>query len=288
MIRRFTAEGHRFRLIVSLGAPTSEERLPLMPIERRWPLPELMEAIRAYAATLSGRVTLAYVGIGGREPEPRARPAAGGAGAGAAGEDQPDRRQRRERARTSRRREEEVAAFRDELSRAGIPVVRRYSGGREIGAACGTLSASQRGGELVPLPADIAPAMRRLMHAGALYARLAMGRLLCCVLVAAAGAGRWRHVGRPGRGLRGAGRHPHLVVAAGAGGGRTAAAAGGERGAGRGDAGRAGARAGQLPTVRRGGPPYSFAAEIAAPSAGQPARRAAPGRQAAGLPDASR
>ena len=47
--------------------------------------------------------------------------------------------------------EEEVGAFRDEMSRAGIPVVRRYSGGRDIGAACGTLSASQRGGQLVQL-----------------------------------------------------------------------------------------------------------------------------------------
>ena len=72
MIRRFTAEGHRFRLIVSLGAPTSEERLPLMPIERRWPLPELMDAIRAYAASQGGsRVTLAYVGIGGGNLTPR-------------------------------------------------------------------------------------------------------------------------------------------------------------------------------------------------------------------------
>ena len=43
MIRRFTAEGHRFRLIVSLGAPSSGQRLPLMPIEKRWPLPELMD-----------------------------------------------------------------------------------------------------------------------------------------------------------------------------------------------------------------------------------------------------
>ena len=47
--------------------------------------------------------------------------------------------------------EEEVAAFRDEMSTAGIPVVRRYSGGAEIGAACGTLSVSQRGGQLVQL-----------------------------------------------------------------------------------------------------------------------------------------
>ena len=77
MIRRFTAEGHRFRLIVSLGAPTSDERLPLMPIERRWPLPELMDAVRTYATSLSSRVTLAYVGIGGRNLTPAARAPAG-------------------------------------------------------------------------------------------------------------------------------------------------------------------------------------------------------------------
>ena len=42
-IRHFTAEGHHFRLILSLGAPTSEERQRLMPIENRWPLAEVME-----------------------------------------------------------------------------------------------------------------------------------------------------------------------------------------------------------------------------------------------------
>ena len=43
--------------------------------------------------------------------------------------------------------EAELDAFRDALDRElGVPVVRRYSGGREIGAACGTLSGSRRGG----------------------------------------------------------------------------------------------------------------------------------------------
>jgi 23S rRNA (adenine2503-C2)-methyltransferase len=148
MIRRFTEEGHRFRLIVSLGAPSSEERLPLMPIEKRWPLPELMDAIRAYAATLSGRVTLAYVGIGGRNLAPaHARQLAAlttGLRVKISLIDVSD-----DSGRYLTPTEEEVAAFRDEMSRAGIPVVRRYSGGREIGAACGTLSASQRGGQLV-------------------------------------------------------------------------------------------------------------------------------------------
>jgi 23S rRNA (adenine2503-C2)-methyltransferase len=46
---------------------------------------------------------------------------------------------------------EELAAFRDALDALGVPVVRRYSGGAEIGAACGTLAATQKGGALVPL-----------------------------------------------------------------------------------------------------------------------------------------
>jgi 23S rRNA (adenine2503-C2)-methyltransferase len=156
MIRRFTAEGHRFRLIVSLGAPSSEERLPLMPIERRWPLPELMDAVRAYAASRGTRVTLAYVGIGGRNLTPRhARQLI-------------DLTQglrvkislinvQDDSGRYPPPSEEEVSAFRDEMSTAGIPVVRRYSGGGEIGAACGTLSASQKGGELLTLSRSVRP-----------------------------------------------------------------------------------------------------------------------------------
>ena len=43
---------------------------------------------------------------------------------------------------------EELAAFRDALDSLGVPVVRRYSGGADIGAACGTLAATRRGGRL--------------------------------------------------------------------------------------------------------------------------------------------
>jgi 23S rRNA (adenine2503-C2)-methyltransferase len=150
MIRRYTREGHRFRLIVSLTAATSEARLPLMPIEKRWPLPELMAAVREHADSAGGRMTLAYVAVGGVNTSAAdgerlaelvrgmrvkinvidVQDAEGG-----------------HRPPTA----EELAAFRDALTRAGIPVVRRYSGGAEIGAACGTLSASRTGGELVAL-----------------------------------------------------------------------------------------------------------------------------------------
>ena len=43
---------------------------------------------------------------------------------------------------------DELAAFRDALDALGVPVVRRYSGGSDIGAACGTLAATRRGGAL--------------------------------------------------------------------------------------------------------------------------------------------
>ena len=69
-IRRFTAEGHHFRLILSLGAPTSDERRRLMPIEDRWPLSDVMAAMRDHAAARGQRVTLAYVVLGGVNATP--------------------------------------------------------------------------------------------------------------------------------------------------------------------------------------------------------------------------
>ena len=40
---------------------------------------------------------------------------------------------------------EERGAFHDALARLGVPVVRRYSGGKDIGAACGQLVAERAG-----------------------------------------------------------------------------------------------------------------------------------------------
>jgi 23S rRNA (adenine2503-C2)-methyltransferase len=151
MIKRFTQEGHRFRLIVSLGAPNGADRLPLMPIEKRWPLPTLIEAVREYVDVTGDRMTFAYVAIGGVNMSLqhagqlaqlltglRSKISLIDVSDEAAGRYQPPS-------------EDEIAGFRDVLGAAGIPVVRRYSGGKEIGAACGTLSASQQGGQLVAL-----------------------------------------------------------------------------------------------------------------------------------------
>jgi 23S rRNA (adenine2503-C2)-methyltransferase len=149
-IRRFTAEGHRFRLILSLGAPTSAERRLLMPIEDRWPLAEVMAAMRDHAAARGGRITLAYVVLGGVNATPDHARALGDLLRGLPVKlnliDVTDDTGRYRRATP-----DELAAFRDALAALGVPVVRRYSGGADIGAACGTLAATRTGGDLIAI-----------------------------------------------------------------------------------------------------------------------------------------
>ena len=70
VIRRYVAERQPYRLIFSLGAPTSAERAALMPIEKRWPLDELVPAIREYTRATGARATIAYVAIGGVNVSP--------------------------------------------------------------------------------------------------------------------------------------------------------------------------------------------------------------------------
>jgi 23S rRNA (adenine2503-C2)-methyltransferase len=140
MIRRYTAEGHKFRLCVSLNAAIPAKRRALMPIEQGFPLPELVEAIREHAAR-RGRVTLEYVMIAGVNVGEE-----DAAALGALFRDVPIRLNPiAVNDATGRHRppdEAEWKAFRDALSVAlpGQPVVRRYSGGQDEHAACGMLA----------------------------------------------------------------------------------------------------------------------------------------------------
>jgi 23S rRNA (adenine2503-C2)-methyltransferase len=158
MIRRFTAERHHFRLVFSLGAPTSAERQALMPIEKRWPLTELIPAIRDYSAVAGGRVTIAYVAIGGVNTSPEHARQLGALLAGLKAKvnliDVTD-----ETGRYRPPSADELTQFHQALDEAlGVPVVRRYSGGAEIGAACGTLAASRAGGQVVSREQLLRPA----------------------------------------------------------------------------------------------------------------------------------
>jgi len=64
-IDRFATEGLQVRLAVSLHAVTDEERAAIMPVNKRWPLDELIGACRRYAATTGRRVTFEWALIAG-------------------------------------------------------------------------------------------------------------------------------------------------------------------------------------------------------------------------------
>ncbi len=139
-IDRFTAEKRRFRLSISLGAASDEKRAMLVPVAARSPIREVVAAAARHARARNDRVMLSYVCIHGVN----------------VGED--DARDLGELLAGIRVRfdlidvvdptgrykppePDELKRFRDLLSiHLGQPVVRRYSGGADIQAACGTLA----------------------------------------------------------------------------------------------------------------------------------------------------
>ncbi len=60
-IRRLAAEPVGFRLAVSLHGATDEVREQIMPVNRRWPLAELLPAIREFSARHGRMVTLEFI-----------------------------------------------------------------------------------------------------------------------------------------------------------------------------------------------------------------------------------
>ena len=139
-IDRFTAERRRFRLAISLGAATDAKRARLVPVAARTPVIDLMAAARRHALARRDRVTLAYVCIRGENVAPDDAQALG-----ALIGDTPVRLDLIDVTDPTGRyfapTDEEMQRFRDALTEhVGQPVVRRYSGGADIQAACGTLA----------------------------------------------------------------------------------------------------------------------------------------------------
>ena len=62
---RLAAEGIQFELSVSLHAPNDELRSLLMPVNRRWPLDELLSACAAYTRATKRIITFEYTVISG-------------------------------------------------------------------------------------------------------------------------------------------------------------------------------------------------------------------------------
>jgi 23S rRNA (adenine2503-C2)-methyltransferase len=148
MIERFTDEGHPYRLILSLTTAFGEKREPLMPVARRYGIPELVRAMRRHAARRGGPVNLAWVLMSGVNTGDDEARELGRLFAGTPVRlsliDVNDPTSEFRRADDAER-----GRFLSALAEAGIGFVRRYSGGADIHAACGMLASLARGGEAV-------------------------------------------------------------------------------------------------------------------------------------------
>ena len=140
-IRRFAREQRPYKLIVSMTSAIDDRRRALLPKASAWSVDQLAEAVRAYQRMSGGRVTIAWVLLGGINTGPEEVEALGRLFGTMpmrinlieVNDARPDGFRRPEAA--------ELDAFRDELRKLAVPVVRRYSGGAARHAACGMLAA---------------------------------------------------------------------------------------------------------------------------------------------------
>jgi 23S rRNA (adenine2503-C2)-methyltransferase len=138
-IRRYAEEQRQTPLAISLHAATDEERDRLLPVNRRWPIAELMDACRYYVDKTGRRLTFEWALIEGENDTVEQARALGqlvqgmlchvnliplnptaGYGGG------PSSRAR-------------VKAFQDELARYGVTSTVRMRRGIDIQAGCGQL-----------------------------------------------------------------------------------------------------------------------------------------------------
>ncbi len=143
-IVEMTRRGTRARLAISVTTARPEVRRSLMPIEKKYSLREVIDAARGFYEK-SGRLVMfsfaLMAGVNTSVEDAQALADALGVGTDRA---LPVRislveHNAFEGSPFARPSDEEFAAFVDALSKLGVPVVRRYSGGGDIGAACGQL-----------------------------------------------------------------------------------------------------------------------------------------------------
>ena len=138
-IRRLAAEGLGLHLAVSLNAPDDELRSTLMPVNRRYPVREVIASAREYAITSGRKVSFEYCLLEGINDSPSQAAAVA--------------RLIRgfpcmvnlilyNQARGAYRRPQPAAvqAFRRALRECGVEVALRRSLGEEVAAACGQLA----------------------------------------------------------------------------------------------------------------------------------------------------
>ena len=134
----------RVRLALSLNSPFDDQRAELMPIDRKYPLLDVIAACESYAKTAGQRVTVEYVLLGGVNTGPGAAKALAliantldkkvnlieyNPNPGAAFESPST---------------QETLRFREALEKEGLEVAIRFRRGRKIAAGCGQLAGKKQ------------------------------------------------------------------------------------------------------------------------------------------------
>ena len=143
-IKRLAEEGPDVNLAISLNATDDSTRSTLMPVNRKYPIHSLMEAVRAFPVKARRRITFEYVLIEGvndtREDARRLKNILKGVPSKVnlipcnenfSGLRAPS--------------ESNARAFQEWLLECGVLATMRKSRGQEIGAACGQLKAGSSG-----------------------------------------------------------------------------------------------------------------------------------------------
>ena len=141
MIKRFAQERTQYNLAVSLHASNNELRSRLMPVNRAYPLNELMDALKEYSSINNRRLTFEYLLLDGindkKENADELRDLLHGMNAYV--NLIPYNEVKENDYKTSG--EKKALAFYDMLKKRGIAVTIRQKKGDDIDAACGQLRA---------------------------------------------------------------------------------------------------------------------------------------------------
>ena len=143
-IRRLAAEQLSVRLAVSLHAPDDERRDELVPVNRRWPVAEVLAAAFDYAAATGRRVSVEYAMIRDVNDQAWRADLLAGLLAGQLAHVNLIPLNPTPGSRWTASDPEVAAEFQRRLAAGGIPVTVRDTRGTEIDGACGQLAAASR------------------------------------------------------------------------------------------------------------------------------------------------
>jgi 23S rRNA (adenine2503-C2)-methyltransferase len=143
-IRRLADEGRTVSLAVSLHGATDEERLALVPVAKRWPLGELMDACRDYTARTGGKIFFEWTLIEGKNDTPAHAAALGRLLAGQKAQVNLIPLNPTDGYDGTPARHAHAKAFQAVLREAGIPSTVRQRRGIDIAAGCGQLAGAER------------------------------------------------------------------------------------------------------------------------------------------------